>query len=399
MRLEDKELEGPELEREQRLEVLQDESHERDKELPEHAGAEVVDVGFAERSRLLDALEAILAGENLAIPMLYLPQREAHALEALQAAVSGRDRSMNTFVFAEDRASLLEQALSVLQQNLTQGDAATLAELHAKYEQLTENVAELRDELLGLEDAQDDLIEQKREEHVAGDAPDTPENEVEEDESVTGFIASALNALAAVAAVEGEPPFRSTLVGPDLPEATKSASTLEGPEVNTPNKESSLGGADLPAPAPHESVLDAPGPEVTKPDHVSVLDGPEVSLLEKRSSLYTEGMSALIVPEHLRPRVAEHQPTGMRTDGRSNDRDEAARDTNDPRGPAPPSSAAALKKAQDHEPPTTARTSTRDSRPSMQQPPIAKPASKDDEPTPKPRGLSARTSEKSGKKK
>ena len=42
-----------------------------------------------------------------------------------------------------------------------------------------------------------------------------------------------------------------------------------------------------------------------------MLDGPEVIEPEKRSQLYTEGMSALIVPEHLRPRVAEHQPTGL----------------------------------------------------------------------------------------
>ena len=86
--------------------------------------------------------------------------REALALEALQSAVTGRDRSMNTFMFAEDRKSLLEQALSVLQQNLTRGDSETLSALHAKYDELTENVANLREELLGLEDAQDDLIVQ-----------------------------------------------------------------------------------------------------------------------------------------------------------------------------------------------------------------------------------------------
>ncbi len=390
MRLEDKELEGPELEREQRLEKLEDASHERDRELPQHAGHEVESLELDHRPRLFDALQAILAGENLSIPMLYLPQREAQALEALQAAVSGRDRSMNTFVFAEDRASLLEQALSVLQQNLTQGDAATLASLHAKYDELTENVANLRGELHGLEDAQDDLIEQKQhEKQVSGDAPDTTENDADEDESVTGFIASALNALAAVAAAEGETPFRSTLVGPELPDAARSASTLEGPEVEVAPKTSSLAGPDLPAPATHASALDAPGPEVpAKRDHVSALAGPDVAEPEKRSQLYTEGMSALIVPEHLRPRLAEHQPTGMSVDGRSTERDESPPVKDDPRGPKPASS----------------RTSTRDSRPSMEQAPIAKPgtanakSTTDEEPpsrpTPKPRGLSVRPSEK-----
>ncbi len=407
MRLEDKELEGPELEREQRLETLESETlhGERDKELPEHAGPEVQDLELEHRSRVLDAVQGILARQNLSIPMLYLPQRETRALEALQAAVDGRDRSMNTFVFAEDRGALLEQALAVLQQNLTQGDAGTLAALHSKYEELVGNVAELRDELYGLEDAQDDLLD--LDEHQIKSrrgAPDTTDDDVEPD-SVTGFIASALNALASVAQVEGEQPFRSTLVGPDLPEVEKAPSTLEGPELKVEARTSSLGGDPLPEKPAHRSVLDAPGPEVPdKQDHVSMLDGPEIAEPEKRSQLYTEGMSALIVPEHLRPRVAAHQPTGMRTDGLAAPEREAHVD--DGRGPAPPSTAAALKKAQDYEPPTTSRTPTRDSKRSMEQAPLAKPgtsaAKHEDEPpsrpTPKPRGLSARTSEKPRKK-
>jgi len=387
MRLEDKELEGPDLEREQRLEGFEDATHEHDKELPEHAGPEVVDAELAHRSRLFDALHAVLAGENLSIPMLYLPQRESQALEALQAAVSGRDRSMGNFVFAEDRGSLLEQALSVLQQNLTHGDRATLASLHAKYTQLTEHVAELRDHLVDLEDAQDDLIEQKlhREETASGDAPDPTD---EQAESVTGFIASALSALATVAVPEAEQPFRSTLVGPDLSETTKPASMLDGPEPTVTRPATSLTGADLPAPVPHASALDAPGPEVSKPEHVSALDGPERELEEKRSSLYPEGMSAPIVPEQ--PRVADHQPVGMYADGTRAEGADGRR-AEDGRGPAPPSSAAELKQAQQAAP-KAARDSPRQLEPIEASPDNtpSKPAAR--------RGLSVRSSEKPGNK-
>lgn len=390
MRLEEKELEGPDLEREQRLEELEDETRENDKEMPEHAGPEV-ESETAARSRMFDALQAILAGENLSIPMLYLPQREALALEALQSAVSGRDRSMNTFVFAEDRKSLLEQALAVLQQNLTRGDAETLATLHAKFEDLTESVADLRGELLGLEDAQDDLIEQKQHEVKTG----TPETDDKDDDSVTGFIASALNALAQVAQVESTEaqPFRSTLVGPDLPDATPFVSTLDGPEVKVVEKTSSLDGPE-PIATSFVSMLDAAGPEVTKADHVSALDGPEVVPEEKRSTLFTEGMSALIVPEHLRPRVAEHPPVGMRTD----DHVERAHDehVDDGRGPATPTT-----QSRQREPEPPKRDSSRQMQ-STASSPLSKPSEKAaDEPAkPEPRrGLSVRSSEKPGKKK
>nr|MBA2542730.1 hypothetical protein [Deltaproteobacteria bacterium] len=317
MRLEDKQLEGPDLEREQGLEVLKDETEERGRELPALAGPEVVDVELEHRSRVFDALQAILAGDNISVPMLYLPQRESQALEALQAAVFGRDRSMGNFVFAEDRGALLEQALAVLQQNLTFGSAETLAALHSKYEDLTTNLAELREQLLGLEDAQDDLLELDEEKTKKPANADTADEA--DDESVTGFIASALQALAVVAGAEVTQTPRSTLVGPELPDVQKARSSLDapGPEAANAKPASSLDGPEVPEVKLAPSALDAAGPEVTLPAHVSTLDGPERAEPEKRSMLHTEGMSALIVPEHLRPRVAENPPVGMRTDGRS----------------------------------------------------------------------------------
>jgi hypothetical protein len=216
VRAEEKELEGPELEREER--TREPAAHEEEA-LPAFGGEVLRDLELAHRSTLFDALRLVLAGENVTISLLYLPQRETHALEALQAAVTGRD-SVGEFVFAEDRRGLLEQALAVLQQNVTYGDPAQLAELHAKFDELTEQVTVLREHLVSLEDAQDDLVDEKRvfEEAAAEDSgdPDKPAGKPED------------------AALDGparpeEPPPPSTLDGDAPAEEPPPPSTLDGP--------------------------------------------------------------------------------------------------------------------------------------------------------------------------
>jgi hypothetical protein len=230
VRTEDKELEGPDLEREAGLEeeVAAQHAHEEEEELPEiGSGEELRDVELDHRSRLFDALRLILAEEKVEVGLLYLPQRETHALEALQAAVTGQDH-LGEFVFAEDRRALLEQALAVLQQNVTHGEPEQIAELHAKFDEMSEQIAELRDRLTSLEDAQDELIAEGTEKKAeTGDEGD-------EDEKGGGGGDG-----------DGEPV--STLSGTERPEAPRPASTLSGPEVPVePARPSTLGGADRP---------------------------------------------------------------------------------------------------------------------------------------------------------
>ncbi|HSK00144.1 MAG TPA: hypothetical protein VK932_02840, partial [Kofleriaceae bacterium] len=205
MRAEEKELEGPELEREER--THEPAAHEEE-ELPELGGEELRDVELPHRSTLFEALRLVIAGEEVRVDMLYLPQRETRALEALQAAVTGRD-SLGDFVFAEDRRPLLEQALAVLQQNVTYGEPEQLAELHAKFDELTEQVGELRERLLGLEDAQEDILEDKvrrvAEAAAAADRGDKPK-------PAPG------------------PPEDAALDGPERPAEPKPPSALGGPE-------------------------------------------------------------------------------------------------------------------------------------------------------------------------
>lgn len=243
---EDKEIEGPDLAREQQWEEAQVERHEEE-ELPEAVTDTVRDVSFEMRSRMFDALRLILAGEQVNVTLFYLPQREAHALEALQAAVTGND-SMGEFVYAEDRKALLEQSLAVLQQNLTYGDTAQIAELQSKFDAMSAQVGELRDQLSIKEDAQEDLEEwhnARMLEHVgeAGDRDDKPKPDADV----------------------------STLAGEERPVAVwKSALAEGGPEAQHPAKPSTLAGEPRPVPA-WKSALAEGGPEAKHPAKPSSL--------------------------------------------------------------------------------------------------------------------------------
>lgn len=232
MRAEDKELEGPDLEREQRVEASHREEHEEE-ELPVDVTEAVRDTSFEQRSRIMDVLQLILAGEKVNISLFYLPQRESHALETLQAAATGVD-TMGEFVFAEDRRPLLEQALAVLQQNIVYGEPSQLAELQTKFDGMSEQIGELRGQLANLEDAQ----EERDEFHIAarhGYGPPRADGAETDDKPVD----------------EGLGAFVSSL--------------MDGPEVEREDKKSSLyDEADLPALAPTASHDPAPQRRVAK---------------------------------------------------------------------------------------------------------------------------------------
>ena len=282
MRAEEKELEGPDLERAQGLKT---EIEQGEDELPVLASEEVHDAELAHRGRLFDAIRLILAREQVTVSLLQLPQRETHALEFLQTAVSGRDVHLGRFVYAEDRGSMLEQALAVLQQNLTHGSPAELAELHGKFDGMSSQIAELRAELHNLDEAQDDQFEQRHHEatSTATEAADKPEL----DESVTGFIASALEALAGVAGIDAAGMRVSTLGGSERPEKPRAPTTLAGAEpVAVAKPASSLDG---PEPKIERLPTTLAGPDRTEPPKpASTLAGPELPEVPKRASTLSE---------------------------------------------------------------------------------------------------------------
>lgn len=182
LRQEQKEVDGFELEKA--------EQRRRDNDLVEHDEEQLYDLdGLPEYHRdeqrqatVVGAMEKIFEGEHIVIDELQLDQRELRALEALKTAVEGRDQQINAFVFAEDRRTLLEQALAVLQPDL-----AALERLSGKaYLGLVRHVGELRDELGDLEDAQAEL-EPRQETAAKGEAPDTEDKpKPQDDTSLTG---------------------------------------------------------------------------------------------------------------------------------------------------------------------------------------------------------------------
>ncbi len=183
MRQEDKEVDGPELE--------QAEERKRENELVEEKEDELHDLdGQPERtvdkekgSSVLAAMRAILAGEQVVINDLKLDKRHQIALEALKTAVEGKDQELSRFVFAEDRRTLLEQALAVLQPEL-----ASIDQLGQPFDDLLKNVMELREKLNILEDSEEELVEGRFHDVAKAetDSDDKPDDSPDDDMSLTG---------------------------------------------------------------------------------------------------------------------------------------------------------------------------------------------------------------------
>ena len=202
MKLDDKIVDGIELEKQARL---QQSELERSDEEALATQALLSEVDLQRRELVLAAMKAIVAGEHVLVDELRLPARELVGLSALQAAVTARDAKLAQFVYASDRRDLLEQALAILQ--------PSLGELPGAYDLLVHRVGEMRLELKGLEDAQDDLLKANTKvgpsvAEVAGD-----------DASLTGPERPE----------PAKPP--TTLTGPALPERAPPPTTLTGPAV------------------------------------------------------------------------------------------------------------------------------------------------------------------------
>jgi len=155
MRAEDKEVDGLELERETERQRESELEKQDDEELPELQSSE--DRDRDHRGQVIAAMRMILEREHVVVDELKLPARELRALEALKAAVDGKDGKLSQFVYATDRKNLLEQALAVLQPNFVTGDAQH-AQVLGNYHDLIEKVADLRHGLVELADSQDELL-------------------------------------------------------------------------------------------------------------------------------------------------------------------------------------------------------------------------------------------------
>jgi hypothetical protein len=254
VRLEDKQVDGPDLERdEQRKQSLLAESEES--ELAELAEEQVRD---PERDRSIDLLASIrliLENKHLDVSHLGLPQRDALALEALQSAVTGRNTNLGTFIYAEDRRSMLEQALAVLQPGLTGGAQEQLAAMN-DFQILNKHVNELRDSLLNLEDGQDELFasDHRRSTVQAGDGEtaDKPKPKPSDPDA---------------------PRPATTLTGPEVAQEPRTTTLSTGPEAKLERAPTTLTGPE-PKQESKSSMLST-GPEAKLERLPSTLAGPE----------------------------------------------------------------------------------------------------------------------------
>jgi hypothetical protein len=231
--------------------------------LPAPAIEALVDASTTLHGELLGAIRMLLDHQALDVEALKLPEREREALAALEIAVEGRS-STGTFVYAEDRRDLLEQALAVLQPDLARGNDPAARELQAQLEDLTDRVGDLRHALANLEESQDDELIERQRASAAGKQDDEPG-----DKPKPPGEPDAPRPATTLTGPDRPEPARppSTVTGPDRPEPPRPPSTVTGPERPVPPRPpSTLTGPDRPEPSPPPSTLTGPErPEPPRP--------------------------------------------------------------------------------------------------------------------------------------
>jgi hypothetical protein len=190
----------------------------------------VVKAIFEERTASMPALD-----------QLELSAQERSALDALRTAYGGREGRYNTFVYAEQRRELLEQALSALQPILAL-DVSASAELRENYERMVEQVTELRERLVNLEDSQDDeMLQRESPKKTEESGADDGDKDDKDDDAEPGLDDQPSTLFDGPAAPEKTASTSSLFDGAAAPEKTAAASTLfDGPAVDAPVHRSRL---------------------------------------------------------------------------------------------------------------------------------------------------------------
>lgn len=214
MRQEDKEIDGFELQRAREQQQQSEKTSQAGDELEELENERALEAELArdpgQSSIVASAMRTILAREHIVINNLPLPQRELRALEALKTAVDGRDQEIHGFVFADDRRTLLEQALAILQPDLVALEQHDSELFH----DFVQDVASLRERLGELQLAQFQPVRNRRPAPKAkpseSDDKDDKDDKADKDDDMS-------------------------LTGPER-EIEKPPSSLTGPEREAPPK-------------------------------------------------------------------------------------------------------------------------------------------------------------------
>ncbi|MCE9579282.1 MAG: hypothetical protein K8W52_39525 [Deltaproteobacteria bacterium] len=237
---------------------------------PDAARASEVDTSVAHFFELSAVIEALLHGDEIDVSALAVGEHERAAIDYLVAAITGRDHGR--FVYAEDRLTMLNQALAVLQPVLAVG--AVMSEIDAvdRYHALVTDVGELRDALDALSDAQEEVFAQDHPPPLARDEDDTPP-----------------------ADAGGDEPRPTTLVGdPEAVIVEQPTTLVGGPEALLEERPTTLVGS------PEVVLEERPTTLLGGPE-----DAPEVSIEERASTLYDE---APIAPDAPAPDAPAKRP-------------------------------------------------------------------------------------------
>lgn len=211
MRQEDKEVDGPELEQAEERKRANELVEEREDEVYDLDGLPETTLDEERSASVIDAMQKILAGEQIVINDLDLSKRHLVALEALKTASDGKDQELSRFVYAEDRRALLEQSLAVLQPEL-----ASLEQLGKPFEDMLKDVGTLREKLNLLEDAEEELVEGRAKDAPVTESDTEDKPDADDDLSLTGPPREI-----------PKPP--SSLAGPERKQEPKGPTTLGDP--------------------------------------------------------------------------------------------------------------------------------------------------------------------------
>jgi len=173
--------EAADQEREDHAQQLADEErNEDDAESDFEEGVEVEQRAGHYRD-VLGQIHGIFRGNEVDVEALAgLSGDEKAAMRVLAEAVRGTElEDEGDMIYAEQRLSMLNQALAVLQPTLAMGLAPELADVRDSYDTLVDEVTALRDLLLSKEDAQEEMFAQDRvvEQGEGGDTDDDDDDE------------------------------------------------------------------------------------------------------------------------------------------------------------------------------------------------------------------------------
>lgn len=262
-------------EEEEVQEIVQDLDEGHDEESVGEQAKEDLPHAARHFNNIVLSMRAVLEGRDLDTELKSaLSMDECTAFEVLQQVVSGRGRR-GGFVFAEDRMQHLNQVLAVLQPALSIGTIPGIDELHGELAVVIDEVSALRDKLVALDAAEEEMDRAPEDKEAEGDKDDDDDDD-EGPPAVPELGAPARpSILSTGAAVPDKVSPPSTLAtGPAAPDRASSATTLTGrPEApDVPVRPTALtGGPEAPdftvppSTLGDEEAAAAPAPAPTTP--------------------------------------------------------------------------------------------------------------------------------------